>query len=133
MARKSDNKKGGNGVYKHDDSRKNAVPVRLASYDASKLKPKKYVYNLHLYPQLVWAGKAEHAFFEVPTVSQAFLPDSTAWDKLKRALKASIDEDKSELLIRARSLPFKLGHGKRIVVKVIEHRGNEVVVVRETG
>jgi len=133
LARKSGNKKGEIEVYKHDDTRKNAVPVGLASYDTSKLKPKKYTYDPHLDPQLVWAGKAEHTSFEVPTVSQAFFPDSTAWDKLKRALKVSIDEDKFELLTSTRSLPFKLGPEKRIAVKVIDHRGNEVMVVREMG
>lgn len=66
-------------------------------------------------------------------ISQAFFPDSSAWDKLKRALKASIDEDKFELLTSTRSLPFKLGNEKRIAVKVIDHRGNEVMVVREVG
>jgi adenine-specific DNA-methyltransferase len=64
-------------------------------------------------------------------ISQAFFPDSSAWDKLKRALKASIDEDKFELLTSTHSLPFKLGKEKRIAVKVIDHRGNEVMVVRE--
>jgi adenine-specific DNA-methyltransferase len=66
-------------------------------------------------------------------ISQAFFPDSSAWDKLKRALKTSIDEDKFELLTTTRSLPFKLGKEKRIAVKVIDHRGNEVMVVREIG
>lgn len=60
-------------------------------------------------------------------------PDSSAWDKLKRALKASIDEDKFELLTSTKSLPFKIGKEKRIAVKVIDHRGNEVMVVREIG
>lgn len=69
LARKSGNKKGEIEVCRHDDTRKNAVPVRLASYDTSKLKPKKYVYDPHLDPQLVWAGKAEHTSFEVLTVS----------------------------------------------------------------
>ena len=69
MARKSVNKKGDIEVYKHDDTRKNAVPVGLASYDTSKLKPKKYEYDPHLDPQLIWTGNAEHTSFEVPTVS----------------------------------------------------------------
>lgn len=30
---------------------------------------KTYAYDPHLDPQLVWAGKAEHLSFEVPTVS----------------------------------------------------------------
>ncbi|HBR22674.1 MAG TPA: site-specific DNA-methyltransferase, partial [Nitrospiraceae bacterium] len=66
-------------------------------------------------------------------ISQAFFPDSGTWDKLKRALKASIDEDKFELLTSTRSLPFKPGKENRIAVKVIDHRGNEVMVVRELG
>ena len=69
MARKSVNKKGDIEVYKHDDTRKNAVPVGLASYDTSKLKPKKYDYDLHLEPQLIWTGKKEHTSFEFSTVS----------------------------------------------------------------
>ncbi len=57
-------------VYRHKtDKRKIAVPVDLASYDTAKHKPKKYQYDPHLDPQLVWAGKAEHTSFEVPTVS----------------------------------------------------------------
>ena len=32
-------------------------------------KKKTYAYDPHLDPQLVWAGKAEHTSFEVPTVS----------------------------------------------------------------
>jgi len=61
-----------NGVeaYRHEtDRRKNAVPVGLASYDTLKPKPKKYEYDPHLDPQIVWAEKAEHTSFEVPTVS----------------------------------------------------------------
>ena len=56
--------------YRHEkETRKNVVPVRLASYDTSKPKPKKYEYDPHLDPQLVWTGKAENTSFEVPTVS----------------------------------------------------------------
>jgi len=84
LARKSGNKKGEIEVYKHDDTRKNAVSVELASYDTSKSKPKKYEYEPHL-----------------------------------------------ELFTSTRSLPFKLGEENHIAVKVIDHRGNEVMVVRE--
>jgi len=39
--------------YRHEaETRKNAVPVGLASYDTSKPKPKKYDYDPHLDPQL---------------------------------------------------------------------------------
>ena len=36
-------------AYRHEDeTRKNVVPVGLASYDTSKPKPKKHVYDPHL-------------------------------------------------------------------------------------
>ena len=56
--------------YRHEDeTRKNAVPVGLASYDTSKPKPKRYDYDPHPNPRLIWSGKKEHMSFEVPTVS----------------------------------------------------------------
>ena len=56
-------------AYRYEAGKmKNAVPVGLASYDTSKHKPKKYEYDPHLEPQLVWSGKKEHTSFEVPTV-----------------------------------------------------------------
>jgi adenine-specific DNA-methyltransferase len=57
-------------AYRHEtETRKNVVPVGLASYDTLTSKPKKYEYDPHLDPQLVWTGKAENTSFEVPTVS----------------------------------------------------------------
>jgi hypothetical protein len=57
-------------LYRHEDeTRKNAVPVGLASYDTSKLKPKRYDSDPHLDSLLIWSGIKEHTFFEVPTVS----------------------------------------------------------------
>lgn len=56
--------------YRHGtDTRKNAVPVGLASYDTSKPKPKPYDYDPHLDPQLLWSSKKKHTSFEVPRVS----------------------------------------------------------------
>lgn len=41
--------------YRHEaETQKNAVTVGLASYATSKPKPKKYNYDPHLDPQLVW-------------------------------------------------------------------------------
>ncbi len=43
MAKKSESKKGDIETYRHEkNSRKNAAPEGLASYDTSKPKPKKY-------------------------------------------------------------------------------------------
>lgn len=51
------------------------------------------------------------------------------WEKLSRALKGTVDEEKFEALRGTRSLPFK--PGKRVAVKVIDDRGNEVVKLVE--
>jgi adenine-specific DNA-methyltransferase len=53
-------------AYRHEkETRKNVVPAGLAAYDTVIPKPKKYAYDPHLDPQLVWTGKAEHTSFEV--------------------------------------------------------------------
>jgi adenine-specific DNA-methyltransferase len=61
-------------------------------------------------------------------VCQAFFPagkTKNPWEKLQKALKGSIDEDKFEALRGTSSIPFK--PGRRVAVKVIDDRGNEVV------
>ena len=57
--------------YEHRRKRRlNNPPVGLVTPQTDKDAPKKkYKYDPHLDPQLVWAGKAEHTKFEVPTVS----------------------------------------------------------------
>jgi adenine-specific DNA-methyltransferase len=57
--------------YEHKDkTRLNNPPVGLARKEEDQGPPKKkYEYDPHLDPQLVWSGKAEHTSFEVPTVS----------------------------------------------------------------
>jgi len=48
----------------------NNPPVGLVTPDTDKEGGKKtYAYDPHLDPSLVWAGKAEHTSFEIPTVS----------------------------------------------------------------
>lgn len=49
----------------------NNPPVGLVTpqTDPPVTSRKTYEYDPHLDPQLVWAGKAEHTAFEVPTVS----------------------------------------------------------------
>lgn len=57
--------------YSHPDKlRLNNPPVGLVTPDTDKEGGRKtYAYDPHLDPQLVWAGKAEHTSFEVPSVS----------------------------------------------------------------
>ncbi|QSR87650.1 site-specific DNA-methyltransferase [Candidatus Methylacidiphilum infernorum] len=63
-------------------------------------------------------------------ICQAFFPgDSDAWEKLQRALRAQIDPETFEKMRGTASFPFQLGEHKRIAVKVIDFRGNEVVRV----
>jgi adenine-specific DNA-methyltransferase len=63
-------------------------------------------------------------------ICQAFFPgDPNAWEKLQRALRAQIDSAIFEKMRSTVSFPFKLGENKRIAVKVIDFRGNEVVRV----
>jgi len=70
LAKKTPKKNNDVEAYRHEtETRKNVVPVGLASYDTLIPKPKKYEYDPHLDPQLLWTGKAENTSFEVPTVS----------------------------------------------------------------
>ncbi|MBN1888797.1 MAG: site-specific DNA-methyltransferase [Thermoflexales bacterium] len=63
-------------------------------------------------------------------ITQAFFPDASAWKKLARALKSVVDPERFEAFSGARSLPFAAGSHKRIAVKVIDPRGNEVMCIR---
>ena len=58
-------------AYEHtSQERLNNPPVGLVTPATDPDSGKKtYAYDPHLDPQLVWAGKAEHTSFEVPTVS----------------------------------------------------------------
>jgi adenine-specific DNA-methyltransferase len=62
-------------------------------------------------------------------VCQAFFPDKDAWSKLGKALGGTLDEDAFAKLSGTVSLPFPEGDYKRIAVKVIDPRGNEVLRV----
>lgn len=57
--------------YEHTgQQRLNNPPAGLVTPETDPdAGPKTYAYDPHLDPQLVWAGKAEHTSFEVPTVS----------------------------------------------------------------
>lgn len=63
-------------------------------------------------------------------VCQAFFPDKSAWEKLGRVLKGYLDPDKFALLSGTQSIPFAAGPHGQVAVKVIDYRGNEVMVVK---
>jgi adenine-specific DNA-methyltransferase len=64
-------------------------------------------------------------------VSQAFFPRTNAWDNLKKALRATYDEAVWDHLAGTTSAPFEAGEHGQIAVKVIDDRGNELMVVKE--
>ena len=70
-----------------------------------------------------WNGLSFH-------VSQAFFPRTSAWDNLRKALKTEFEESVWEHLSGSVSAPFKEGGSREIAVKVIDDRGNELLVVK---
>ncbi len=70
--KKTDTKRAIESYEHRDKERVNNPPVGLVTPESDPdagQKKKRYDYDPHLDPQLVWAGKAEHTSFEVPTVS----------------------------------------------------------------
>ncbi len=63
-------------------------------------------------------------------VCQAFFPRTSAWDNLKKALKGDYSESVWDHLAGTVSAPFEAGEHRQIAVKVIDDRGNELVVVK---
>lgn len=64
-------------------------------------------------------------------VSQAFFPRTGAWENLKKALKAEYEESVWEHLAGTVSAPFEAGENGQVAVKVIDERGNELLVVQK--
>jgi adenine-specific DNA-methyltransferase len=62
--------------------------------------------------------------------SQVFFPRTGAWESLKKALKATHDETVWDHLAGTTSAPFEAGEHGQIAVKVIDDRGNELLVVK---
>ncbi len=63
-------------------------------------------------------------------VSQAFFPRTGAWDSLKKALKGEFDDAVWDHLAGTTSAPFVAGDQRQIAVKVLDDRGNELLVVK---
>ena len=63
-------------------------------------------------------------------VRQAFFPRTSAWDSIQKALKGSYEESVWEHLAGTTSAPFEAGEHKQVAVKVIDDRGNELLVIK---
>ena len=63
-------------------------------------------------------------------VCQAFFPRTSAWENLSKALRSDYEESVWEHLAGTTSAPFAAGEHGQIAVKVIDDRGNELLVVK---
>jgi adenine-specific DNA-methyltransferase len=63
-------------------------------------------------------------------VSQAFFPRTGAWEDLRRALKGDYDDTVWDHLAGTVSAPFEAGEHGQVAVKVIDDRGNELLVLK---
>jgi len=66
-------------------------------------------------------------------VSQAFFPRTGAWENLKRALRGHYEDTVWDHLAGDTSAPFEAGEHRQVAVKVIDRRGNELMVVKPLG
>lgn len=64
-------------------------------------------------------------------VCQAFFPRTGAWENIKRALKGTYEDTVWDHLAGTKSAPFPAGEYGKIAVKVIDDRGNELLVVKD--
>ena len=63
-------------------------------------------------------------------VCQAFFPRTSAWEGLKRSLRGEFDDSVWAHLSGTVSAPFEAGEHGQIAVKVVDDRGNELMVVK---
>jgi adenine-specific DNA-methyltransferase len=64
-------------------------------------------------------------------VCQAFFPRTSAWDDLKKALRGEYEDAVWDHLSGTVSAPFDAGEHREVAVKVIDDRGNELLVVKD--
>ncbi|TPK49599.1 site-specific DNA-methyltransferase [Mesorhizobium sp. B2-5-4] len=62
--------------------------------------------------------------------TQVFFPKTGAWENVQKSLKGQFSDSVWEHLAGTVSQPFILGDKKRIAVKAIDERGNELMVVK---
>lgn len=62
--------------------------------------------------------------------TQVFFPKTGAWENLQKSLKSQFADSVWEHLAGTVSEPFVLGDKKRIAVKAVDDRGNELMVVK---
>lgn len=66
-------------------------------------------------------------------VCQAFFPRTSAWDNLKRSLKGLYADSVWDHLAGTKSAPFEAGEQGQVAVKVIDDRGNELIIIKKVS
>lgn len=64
-------------------------------------------------------------------VRQAFFPRTGAWENLKKSLRVEFEDTVWDHLAGTTSAPFPASEHNQIAVKVIDPRGNELLVVKK--
>ena len=70
--------------------------------------------------------------FQVLTFHSVFFPLSgkgEGWEKLKKTIRAELDESRLAAFHGTVSLPFEAGENRRIAVKIVDDRGIESLKV----
>ena len=62
--------------------------------------------------------------------TQVFFPRTSAWENIKKALKSTHEESVWDHLAGTVSEPFEAGEHQQIAVKVIDDRGNELLILK---
>ena len=63
-------------------------------------------------------------------VCQAFFPRTAAWEGIKRSLRGEFEDSVWAHLSGTLSTPFQAGEHGQVAVKVVDDRGNELIVVK---
>jgi adenine-specific DNA-methyltransferase len=63
--------------------------------------------------------------------NQVFFPRTGAWENLKESLKGAYQESVWTHLAGTESTPFVAGDHQTLAVKVVDDRGNELLVVKD--
>ena len=62
---------------------------------------------------------------------QVFFPRTDAWKNIKRTIQTEFEDSVWDRLKSDTSEPFVMGDNRQIAVKVIDDRGNELMVVKK--
>ena len=78
-----------------------------------------------------WQWQFRNRITKLEDIASFYGRKATAWENLKKALKAEYDDSVWEHLSGTTSAPFPAGEHGQVAVKVIDPRGNELIAIRK--